>query len=143
MMGDEKAQREANKALIRRYFETVARDGFGRALELVADNARWWIPGAEAELRKQDMIAAMDRAADSLVGNMGSEILTLTAEDDRVAAEVRGSALRKSGVRYDNIYHFLFRVRDGKIAEIREHHDTLYASQVFSDGLGGGAPTSR
>ena len=60
-----------------------------------------------------------------------------------ISGPMRGSALRKSGVRYDNIYHFLFRVRDGKIAEIREHHDTLYASQVFSDGLGGGAPTSR
>ena len=139
-MSDDKAQRETNKALIRRYFETVARDGFGKALALVAEDARWWMPGIEADLGKADMIAAMDRAADSLVGNMSSEILSMTAEDDRVAAEVRGSSLRKSGARYDNVYHFLFRVRDGKIAEIREHHDTLYAARVFADGLGGGAP---
>jgi uncharacterized protein len=141
-MSDDKASREANKALVRRYFETVASDGFGKALELVAEDAIWWIPGAEGELGKKDMIAAMDRAADSLVGNMGAEFLSMTAEDDRVAAEVRGSSLRKSGVRYDNVYHFLFRVRDGKIAEIREHHDTAYAAKVFSDGLGGGAPAS-
>jgi ketosteroid isomerase-like protein len=139
---DEKSEREANKALVRRYFETVARDGFGKALELVAEDAIWWIPGVEGDLGKPDMIAAMDRAGESLVGNMGSEFLSMTAEDDRVAAEVRGSSLRKSGVRYDNIYHFLFRVRDGKIAEIREHHDTAYAARVFSDGLGGGAPSA-
>jgi ketosteroid isomerase-like protein len=138
-MSDDKAGREANKALVRHYFETVARDGFSRALELVAEDARWWMPGIEADLGKADMIAAMDRAAGSLVGNMNSDILSMTAEDDRVAAEVRGSSLRKSGVRYDNIYHFLFRIRDGKIVEIREHHDTLYASRVFADGLGGGA----
>jgi uncharacterized protein len=141
-MSDDKATREANKALVRRYFETVASDGFGKALELVAEDAIWWIPGVEGELGKRDMIAAMDRAADSLVGNMGAEFLSMTAEDDRVAAEVRGSSLRKSGVRYDNIYHFLFRVRDGKIAEIREHHDTAYAAKVFADGLGGGAPAT-
>jgi ketosteroid isomerase-like protein len=140
-MSDDKAQREANKALVRRYFETVARDGFGKALEMVAEDARWWMPGMDGELGKRDMIAAMDRAADSLVGNMDSEIVSMTAEEDRVAAEVRGSSLRKSGSRYDNVYHFLFRVRDGKIAEIREHNDTLYASRVFAaDGLGGGAP---
>jgi ketosteroid isomerase-like protein len=138
-MSNEKAQREANKELVRRYFEVTANQGFDAALELVAEDAKWWMPNADHDLTKADMVAAMARAADSLVGTMGSEILSMTAENDRVAAEVRGSALRKSGVRYDNIYHFLFRVRDGKIAEIREHHDTLYAARVFADGLGGGA----
>jgi ketosteroid isomerase-like protein len=133
-MSEDKASREANKALVRRYFETIASDGFGKALELVAEDARWWYPGAEAGLGKKDMIAAMDSAADVLVGNMGNEIVSMTAEDDRVAAEVNGSSLRKSGTRYDNVYHFLFRVRDGKIAEIREHNDTLYASQVAAAG---------
>jgi ketosteroid isomerase-like protein len=131
---DEKSQREANKALVRRYFETIASDGFGKALELVAEDASWWYPRAEAGLGKKDMIAAMDGAADVLVGNMGNEIVSMTAEDDRVAAEVNGSSLRKSGNRYDNVYHFLFRVRDGKIVELREHNDTLYASQVAAAG---------
>ena len=131
---DEKSQREANKALVRRYFETIASDGFGKALELVAEDAIWWYPRAEAGLGKKDMIAAMDSAAGVLVGNMGNEIVSMTAEDDRVAAEVNGSSLRKSGNRYDNVYHFLFRVRDGKIVELREHNDTLYASQVAAAG---------
>lgn len=139
-MSEEKARLEANKAVIRRYFETVAREGFPKGLELVAEDATWWMPGVDRELGKADMVAATSRAADSMVGNMTADILTMTAEDDRVAAEVRGHSLRKSGARYDNIYHFLFRVRDGRIVEIREHHDTLYASQVFADGLGGGAP---
>lgn len=133
-MSDDKAQLEANKALVRRYFETIASDGFGKALELVAEDAGWWYPRADAGLGKKDMIAAMDSAGDVTVGNMGSEIVSMTAEDDRVAAEINGSSLRKSGARYDNVYHFLFRVRDGKIVEIREHNDTLYASQVAAAG---------
>src|SRR5262245_48982406 len=99
------SQLEANKALVRRYFETIERDGFGKALELVAEDARWWYPGAADGLGKKDMIAAMDGAADVLVGNMGNEIVSMTAEEDRVAAEVNGRSLRKSGNRYDNVYH--------------------------------------
>ena len=128
----DKAEREANKALVRRFFEVTGSQGFAAALDLVADDVLWWMPG-EGDLTKADMIAAAIRASAYLDGTMGSEILTLTAEEDRIAAEVRGRARRKTGMAYDNIYHFLFRVRDGMIAEIREHHDTKYAADLWAD----------
>ena len=56
------------------------------------------------------------------------EVRTLTAEDDRVAAEliIRGKSAADGGD-YENWYHFLFRIENGRITEIREHLDSLYA----------------
>jgi ketosteroid isomerase-like protein len=56
------------------------------------------------------------------------ELKTLTAEEDRVAAElvIRGKSAADGGD-YENWYHFLFRIEDGRITNIREHLDSLYA----------------
>jgi ketosteroid isomerase-like protein len=51
-------------------------------------------------------------------------ILTLTAEDDRVACEAEGYATLTSGDSYNNQYHFLLFFRDGKICQMREYMDT-------------------
>ena len=50
--------------------------------------------------------------------------INLIAEGDHVVAEVRGDVQTKSGKRYNNEYCFVFRFRDGKIAEIVEYGDT-------------------
>ena len=55
----------------------------------------------------------------------------MTAEDDRVALEAESHGVHKSGKQYNNHYHFLFRIRDGKIAEIKEYADTAHARDVL------------
>jgi uncharacterized protein len=50
---------------------------------------------------------------------------SLTAEDDRVAAEVRGRGTLKNGENYLNTYVFVFRIRDGRIAAIAEHTNSI------------------
>jgi len=55
----------------------------------------------------------------------------ITAEGDRVAIEAQGYAKLKNGKTYENLYHFLFVVRDGKIQEGKEYCDFHYASEVF------------
>ena len=46
---------------------------------------------------------------------------SLTAEDDRVAAEVQSKGTLSTGEDFHNIYIFLLRVRDGRIASVAEH----------------------
>jgi ketosteroid isomerase-like protein len=46
-----------------------------------------------------------------------------------VELEVGGPT--KDGRNYDNRMHILFVVRDGKIVESKEYHDTLHASLVI------------
>jgi hypothetical protein len=61
-------------------------------------------------------------------------ILNMTAEDDRVAVEAVSSGDHVSGQHYANHYHFLFVVRDGKIAVMKEFMDTEMVTDVICGG---------
>jgi uncharacterized protein (TIGR02246 family) len=67
-------------------------------------------------------------------------IRSLTAEGDRVAVEAESDGVHASGRHYHNTYHFLIRVRDGKIAELREYLDTALVQEVLLGGAGPVAP---
>jgi ketosteroid isomerase-like protein len=57
----------------------------------------------------------------------------LTAEGDRVAAEVESFAPLVTGSVYNNHYHMLFEFREGRIAVVKEYADTAHARDVFGD----------
>lgn len=59
-------------------------------------------------------------------------ILNLTAEADRVAAEVEGYSTLANGVPYNNWYHTLFFIRDGKICKMKEYFDTKLTDAVLA-----------
>ena len=46
---------------------------------------------------------------------------TLTAEEDRVAAEVQSRGTLVNGESFHNVYLFMLRIRDGRIASVAEH----------------------
>jgi ketosteroid isomerase-like protein len=50
---------------------------------------------------------------------------SLTAEEDRVAAEVRAAGTLIGGEHYENRYVFMFRIRDGKIVAVAEHTNVV------------------
>lgn len=62
------------------------------------------------------------------------DILGLTAEEDRVAMEATSWLKnRKTGRTYNNFYHHLFRLRDGKIVLFKEYQDTLHLYDLVAD----------
>ena len=120
---------EANKAVATALFTTANSDGFGTALRGLADDATWWT--SMGTKTKPEMLEVAAGLASVLAVPIQFEIDTVTAEDDRVAIEARSKADLKNGRRYANKYHFLLRVRDGKIVEVREHCDTHHAIETF------------
>ena len=57
----------------------------------------------------------------------------MIAEDDWVSVEMTLGARTARGEDSRSHHHFAFRVADGRICEVREHLDTLYAQQkLFS-----------
>ena len=54
-----------------------------------------------------------------------------TAEADRVAAEVRGAGTLINGAEYRNSYAFIFRIREGRIASIAEHCNSLIVRETL------------
>lgn len=59
------------------------------------------------------------------------KVLNVTAEDDRVAIEWEGECALLNGKNYNNVYHMLFFVRDGKVARMKEYLDTKLADEVI------------
>jgi ketosteroid isomerase-like protein len=135
---------EANKAVVRRYFKAIEDADYDSIEKLLADEVRFWLPpsvpdGAELAGRHDIMRNIRESIAGLYDVGVGlhPEIRHLTAEDDRVAAElvIRGRS-KASGRDYENHYHFLFVIRDGRIAEFHEHLDTLYAFRALFEPAG-------
>ncbi len=124
---------EANKATVRRFFELASTKGLQEALMLVADDAEWWMPGGDRTKRQIASIVALVEA--ELDTPVAFRVEALTAEENRVAAEVKGDAVRRNGKVYANTYHFLFRVVDGVIVSVHEHFDTQHAFDTWVDLL--------
>ncbi|MFC3172640.1 nuclear transport factor 2 family protein [Novosphingobium bradum] len=97
--------------------------------DLLADDASWWIQGRET-LDKPAFQAIAAAMHDKRTGGQ-MFIDHVTAEEDRVAVESHSRIEMKDGRLFENTYHFLFTLRDGKIVAAREHYDTAYARDFF------------
>jgi hypothetical protein len=58
-------------------------------------------------------------------------IVDMTAEGDKVAVEAAGDGQMKNGRRYDNAYHFVFKLRNGKFHEVLEYSCSHLAQSCF------------
>jgi ketosteroid isomerase-like protein len=112
-------------------------------LAMVTDDFRWQGPRSEAELFGSPDAAlhgrnglrtlpAIDRAvyANYAEAVGSTNIHFMIAEDDLVVFEFDSEFVTHEGEPYHNHYCMVVRVADGKIAEVREHADTLYFHDV-------------
>ncbi len=127
---------DTNKETIRRIYAALENGDRGPFSEAVHTDYVWRFPGHCSWSRRFDGQEAVRR--DLLAPLFGlfattytARLINMVAEGDTVVAEVRGDAMTKAGARYDNEYCFLFRFRDGKIAEIVEYCDTDLEERVL------------
>jgi len=125
---------EENKKIVLGLFENMSSGNGAAVMNALADSATWWVAG------NFPLSGTKTKAQfGELVGQLGSNIdgalkLTpsgVTAEGDRVAVEAESHAKMKNGKTYQNKYHFLFVVRDGKIQQVKEYLDTMHANDVL------------
>lgn len=64
------------------------------------------------------------------------EVESITAEENRVACQVKGFSTLADGRTYNNEYMFVFHLRDGKIFHMDEYIDTKYADETLEQMLG-------
>lgn len=125
-----------NKELVRRYFVAIGASDLTSLARLLAPEVRVRCAGGGGSNGQVafDSFAALENDIRHNLGELYDpavgiqpEILNLTAEADRVVAEVRirGRSAR-TGEAYDNLYAFFFWIRDSVIVEIHEHLDTAY-----------------
>lgn len=62
-------------------------------------------------------------------GSLDFTIDAITAQNDRVVAEVRSAARLVNSDTYEQTYVYVFTVREGKIASVAEHYNALVAQE--------------
>jgi ketosteroid isomerase-like protein len=129
---------ERNRQVVRRYFDAVNSGDIDTISSLFDDEVSFWVPPSlpdGVEFRGKDAVMKLFTESVGLYdteAGLSVTIHSLTADEDRVAAElVIRSRAAAGGAPYENWYHFLFRIRDGKIVQIREHLDSLYAFRAL------------
>jgi ketosteroid isomerase-like protein len=128
---------EKNKNIVLSFFEYFSAGEVDAVLALMADSATWWIAGMPDKFALAG--TKTKTQVDELLQGLGTAMpkglrLTskgLTAEGNRVAAEAESYGETTTGKIYNNLYHFLFEVRDGKIQAVREYLDTMHADEVL------------
>lgn len=128
---------EQNKATVERFLEHFGRKDISAILDAMSDDCTWWIGG------KPELFPLAGTKTKAQFGEILRELVTpmenglemrlhaMTAEGDRVAAEVESYGVNPDGSVYNNEYHFLFIVRDGKIRQAKEYLDTQHTFVVF------------
>ena len=130
---------EANKQVVLSFFEHFSAGQVDAALALMADTATWWVAGNPDTF----VLAGTKTKAQfaELVQGIGAAMPKglrvtpkgLTVEGDRVAVEAESYGETATGKIYNNLYPFLFEVRDSKIQAVREYFDTMHAKEVLVD----------
>lgn len=129
---------EQNKKLVADFFSHFGRKDVQGALDMMTADATWWIGGKPrlfpiAGLKSK---AAMGEILNSLVPVMKNGLLItpkgMTAEGNKVAVEAESYGELPNGRVYNNEYHFLVEVRDGKIASVKEYLDTMHTAEILA-----------
>ena len=135
-MTDAASRAGANKALVEEFYELMNARRFDEMWELFTDDATWSNGGTPPSTTNPIEVMRgiiVDPMPIFVTGGIDFTVHSMTAEDDRVAAEVSCHAELTTGRVYANQYHMLFRCRRGKITEVKEYNDTLHAHRTFGD----------
>ena len=123
---------ESNKKLVSDFFARFSASDIAGALDLLADDATWWIAGRKeqqpvaGEHGKEQLARILHNMAGQLENGIRMTVKGAVAEGDKVAVEAESYGELKNGRVYNQEYHFLMTIRDGKISAVREYLDTQH-----------------
>ena len=122
-----------NKKLVEDFFRILS-SGSQDYLDFYTEESIIWTAGENAiggSRSKSEVVGFAKSILDSFPDGISFKVVNLVAENDCVAAEVEGSAMHVSGKPYNNKYHFLLKIKDNKILELKEYMDTQLAAKVL------------
>ena len=125
-----------NKQVVLDFYEAGARGDMDSCFALLADDITWTNIG---NTKFSGTYVGKQAIAEELLGplfgqlkaGIASQIEQLTAEGDIVVAQTSGTAETIDGTPYNNSYCQVIRIRDGRIAAVKEYMDTALIDSVF------------
>jgi len=122
-----------NKKLVEDFFRILS-SGSQDYLDFYTEESIIWTAGENAiggSRSKSEVVGFAKSILDSFPDGISFNVVNLIAENDYVAAEVESTAMHVSGKPYNNKYHFLLKIKDNKIMELKEYMDTQLAAKVL------------
>ncbi len=129
---------ENNKQVVTEFFARFSAGNLAGALELLGDDATWWIAGeleggfAVGEHTKEQIAQLLRGMGRQLANGLRMTVHGLVAEGEKVAAEVSSYGELRNGKIYRNQYHFVLTVRGGRITAVREYLDTKHVEATWA-----------
>lgn len=123
---------EQNKTVVLAFIEAMGKGDPEAAAPCIAEDTFTLAKGFGkfAGVRTHDTILATIGAFKQLMpSGMKPDILSVTAESDRVVVEFEGHGTLINGDSYANQYCMVFMLRDGKIRQVNEYFCTLLADE--------------
>ena len=123
---------EQNKKLASELFALFSANDVAGALDLMTDDVTWWIAGKPEQLpaagvySKEQIAGLLNNMVGQLPNGVKMTVKSLIAEGDKVALEVESYGELRNGRVYNQEYHFLMTIRDGRISAVREYLDTQH-----------------
>ena len=128
---------ETNKKLVEAFFANFKRKDVQKALDMMTPDATWWI-GGKPELfplcglkTKAQIGELLNSLVPTTLDGLAIVPKSMVAEGNKVACEAESLGVLGNGRTYNNEYHFLIEIRDGKIAAVREYLDTMHTADVL------------
>lgn len=129
---------EKTRQLALTFLDHCFKGNMVEAMAMLAPDATWWVLGDPEKVKVAGTrtMAQIERFLKNIrrgfPEGLKPDILGVTAEGERVAVEATSTALMSNGAAYANRYHFLIKVRNGRVTEMREYLDTYaaYEAQV-------------
>jgi len=123
---------ESNKRVATEFLNRFNAGDLAGALDAMTDDATWWIAGKPdqlpaAGLHSKEQLAKLEQTMGGHLKNgLKMTVKGLIAEGDKVAVEVESYGELQNGRVYNQEYHMLMTIRDGKISAVREYLDTQH-----------------
>ncbi|MCF3593453.1 nuclear transport factor 2 family protein [Rhodobacteraceae bacterium LMO-12] len=126
-----------SKDLVAKFIEAMRVSDVETLDAMTTDDFSWWIAGKPDYLQtagehdKAFFIGFFGSGGDMFPNGADFAVTGMIAEADKVAAEAHMKATTAMGSVYDNLYHFVFEIADGRIKRMKEYMDTHHAKVTF------------
>ena len=131
-----KMELEENKKLVNEFIVAMQNSNVEKLKTMITNDFSWWIIG-----KPEYLVTAGEHDTDYFLGFFkGTElfpegpefkVVSMIAEDNKVATEATFKAKTAMGTFYENTYHFLFIIENGKVKRMKEYMDTFSAKRLL------------
>lgn len=128
---------EANKALVRSFIDAISHADVEFLDRVYAPGSTCWTSGntlISGRFQREENLQRAAGVLGSFPDGLTFNISAMTAEGERVAVEAQSTGVHVSGQLYSNLYHFLFRIKDGQVLELKEYMDTELVTDILCGG---------